>query len=44
MVRGFKCHNVVDTESSVPLDFRVMRIHDHQSPRLREALHWVVVR
>ncbi len=37
-VKGYKGHNVVDTEHSIPLDFRVTRINDHKSPEIREAL------
>ena len=43
-VRGYKGHNVVDTEYGVPLDFRVSRINDHESPELRDALQRVVGR
>ena len=40
-VRGYKGHNVVDTEHGVPLDFRVTRLNHHESPELRDALQRV---
>ena len=43
-VRGYKGHNVVDTEHGIPLDFRVTRINDHESPEIRDALQRVVAR
>ena len=43
-VRGYKAHNVVDTEHGIPLDFRVTRINDHESPEIRGALQRVVGR
>jgi hypothetical protein len=43
-VRGYKGHNVVDTEYGIPLDFRVTRINDHESLEIRDALQRVVGR
>jgi hypothetical protein len=43
-VRGYKAHNVVDTEHGIPLDFRVTRINDHESSEIRDALQRVVAR
>jgi len=43
-VRGYKGHNVVDTEYGIPLDFRVTRMNEHESPGIRDALQRVVAR
>ncbi len=43
-VRGYKGHNVVDTEHGIPLDFRVTRINDHENAEIRDALQRVVGR
>ena len=43
-VRGYKGHNIVDTEHGVPLDFKVTRINDHESLEIRDALQRVVTR
>jgi hypothetical protein len=40
--KGYKGHNVVDTEHGIPLDFRVTRINDHENAEIRDALQRVV--